>query len=419
MMFGQNHKSVIDSTLRKNRDFFELEAEYKIKSAIMANESKSALGLLSAEQNISDMIPEVQDVLKEKGAKESVGGVDVKLNSLRRALINASDSEGLRQANNALALLSTLEEFTVIKGKKVPLYYPFAKELGEAIDAGMQMGNWDTLHMLMQEKFFKGSDLMTKGIEIGEVGGSVVQVRSDLLKGQILKMDELLDTIKKSAATARLRGLTGSTSEGSVRAILAGGGPKAELLMRDIINSQDVMETAIRQGWTGQDLEAIVGQAEHIKQTLFRGMQAVDNRMMGPVGAGIVGALAVGSLMGWNGYDPTPIVMPGETVKPQIQSAMALGNLLAPPDRDVASNAMDPGMNGFAGSDMPINSGGMYMEQPNTYQIRGELRSTSGLDRLVSTLNPLLGRGGSASIRITDTRRPISQTQVDYALGEY
>jgi len=67
----------------------------------------------------------------------------------------------------------------------------------------------------------------------------------------------------------------------------------------------------------------------------------------------------------------------------------------------------------------PINMGSTYMTRPSSYNISGNVHSGAGLENIANYIGTMTGQGAAGSIRINDSRRPITRSYVDRLMGEY
>ena len=59
------------------------------------------------------------------------------------------------------------------------------------------------------------------------------------------------------------------------------------------------------------------------------------------------------------------------------------------------------------------------MQRPGAYSIRGNVQHYAGLAEASNMIGQFTGGNAAGSIRINDSRRPITQNYVDRLLGEY
>lgn len=141
--------------------------------------------------------------------------------------------------------------------------------------------------------------------------------------------------------------------------------------------------------------------------------------MMGPVALGLGGALALGGMLGYEGYDNEAMVMPGEMPPQSVSSAISAMSLFDGPQVGMPAEQMGAQGDPYAMMNRPINTGTTYMNGPNPYQIRGQVSGTSSLGEVSGYLSTLTQGMGRGSLRINDTRRPITSSYVDRLTGEY
>ena len=148
----------------------------------------------------------------------------------------------------------------------------------------------------------------------------------------------------------------------------------------------------------------------------IRGAAAkLDKRLLGPLALGVGAALGLKAIMGDEGYSASPMLSAGEVMDSGVATAIRRGELFAPREDNMPT---PESLGGGPQNDMiqrPINTGETYFSRQNAYQIRGGISSASGIG---GAMDMIMGMGGSGSIRINDTRRPLTANYIDRLLGE-
>ena len=414
---------LIDSTLSNiDDDYLTADTLYKAKSAIYADEAKGALGRMAKTAGVGFMEASeraYQDALKEKASKEATGLLDVALNELRRHVINA-DGYNSKQVSGALALLKVLEEHTTIKGKKLPVYYPFAEQLSESVDALIRSGDSDPFRHTMH-KIFGGSKLLDEGLTINEIAGTAdAPWVAQSAKGSVLRLDEEIDIITKAAQAGRSaykRHATGATAKQMVNALKVGGAEAMDV-MRDFFYADSSLQAGMHNSGRNAAEQAF-GAAGNATDRILRAATKLNKNVLPPVLMGL-GAMAVGAMaMGDGGYAPEPLMMPGDMTSPAVSNAMATGQLLASgggegPQADQFAMQQDR----YAMMDRPINTGTTYVEPVNSYQVGVETGSPFSIKGAASYMSQIPGISNT-SVTINDTRRPLTNSYLDRLTGEY
>ena len=143
----------------------------------------------------------------------------------------------------------------------------------------------------------------------------------------------------------------------------------------------------------------------------------LDSHMTGRLALGALASSAVFGMMN-GGSAPEPIIMPGENPSRGVLGAVASGNLFTRADSEVSPEQMVAPDNQYDRMN-PMHTGAAYAVRPNSYEIRGEVSTGSGLTTFGSYFNQLTGGNGRGVITINDQRRPITRNYVDRLLGEY
>ena len=157
----------------------------------------------------------------------------------------------------------------------------------------------------------------------------------------------------------------------------------------------------------------VVAGAENFIRTAGTVSKVMDRTLLGIAATGVAAAVATMGFINHQGYAPRPLTMPGEALDPDVASAISSGNLFSP-RVPVTRGSGD----GYSMMDRPLNTPAVYMKQANSYQVRGQIPSMNG----ALALNNFVGSMGSptgGSIRINDTRSPITSAYTDRVLGNY
>ena len=129
---------------------------------------------------------------------------------------------------------------------------------------------------------------------------------------------------------------------------------------------------------------------------------------IGSLGVGLAATMALGSSLGYGGYDPVPLSMEGEMVSPELKAAIREGNAFeAGPSQEAVRDMQSSIENDIV--NRQINVGQVLADSPGGFQMRGmaqNMRSVSELSYIVGAM------GGQSHFTINDTRSPISESYI-------
>lgn len=421
-MLDKRAGSTVMSTLDGvSDDYLKADTLYKIKSEIFAEEAKGALSNLAKEQGelgVSAMA--YQDALKEKASKEATGMIDVSLNELRRAAINMPGATQ-EAISSSLALLKVLEEHTTIKGKKLPVYHPYAEKMTNAVDTMMKSGDSSPFRRVMGE-LFKGSPLLGDGVSVGAVDSPDVPYIHKGVTGSSLRLDDQVDFIAKSANSARSQ-FSRYASGGSgnqLAAAIRHGGATMMSAFRDIFQADSSLQAGMVNAGSAPAEKAYTAFGS-IGDQIMRATSSVNRKAGAAIVAGFGASAVAAFALGGSGYDPEPLIPSTEQVSPHIKNAMATSQVMNFPTGGGGPSTDEFARQGdrYAMMERPINTGSTYMEKPNTYQIRIEAQSPHSFANAANYMSQMPGMSRGASVSINDTRRPITGNYLDRLVGEY
>lgn len=414
----------IMSTLKSSQEmdnYLKADTLYKIKSHMYAEEAKSGLKVLAKQTGILPLAEmAAQDAMKEKASKEATGMLDVRLNELRRA-VQSMPGGDVEQISGALALLKVAEEHTTIKGKKLPVYRPFAASLSEAVDAMMRTGDVNPFRRVLKEEVFPQTAVAGEGLTISGFEGQTPEWISKGVVGQTLRLDDEIDYIAKAANSARSqfsRFGTGGSPKEMARAILQPGAG-GMMAMRDILFSSASVQGGIASA-TRPIAEAAYAAAGSVSDQILRATSKINRAALGPIVGGFGASMLAFGMMGDAGYSPEPLAATGEVMSPRIKDAMAAGAVFSHQGGQGPSvQDMQQKVDRYAMMDRPINTNTTYMSRQNSYQIGVQASSEGGYRSAAQFMSQLPGMGSSSSVTINDTRRPVTKSQLDRMTGEY
>ena len=386
-----------------------LEQQARLETKIIMEEAKSGIGNLRKNIEvtggvISEAERSIQRILQEEMAK-NIGPLDIALNQLRTGMVYYGKPEEKELLHRGMGLLSALEE-SVIKGKSLPIYLDFPGAIRGAVGRLMNSGSTDALESVLQNLIFKDSPLMQEG---------GLRVQATLASGHAIDSTIDLQPVFKMfrgvAESVRSNGL--DQVEGTARLISA---MKMDTQAKrqawaSAVESGEMVEASIVKGVSTKH-EVIIDSFNAISQRANSLTNRLNRRFLTPVIGGAIAAVAIGGILGNNSYAPTPLLGPGEVLAPQVSQAISQGTLFNQGGRGPAPESFQsqPSI-----PNSPMSMGDTYLAKPNPYQMHGQLNGYSSLGAIGSLFSAI---GGSASVRINDTRRPITPNYIDRLMGE-
>ena len=377
-------------------------------------------GMLSYGESLGKIKPgdkEIHDMMKEIGVNQSTGALDVRLRGLHEAFGNyGGDINDTRAYRD---LLGALEENVLLKAKKLEVFVPLADELGSAVEGLMSNPsetNAAALGDVLRNKIFHdqgvefGVGALTGDDAIGKWAAQ--QTASGSLSVNINDFQQAALNVAKQADA----GATNMPGTGKAIASAAGRDPSS-FFAQALAGAN--METAAQRAFSDSPQHQIGAVSQGMSQ-IQSAFSKIDKRMAVPLALGAAGSMMAMGLVGTPGYAATPMSGPGEYVPPEVSDAIANGSLFEnrPAGVDPASLGGRPAGD-YGMLDRPINSGSAYMTRPSSYQVRATLPNMYGMPSALSYIQGMTGGGASGSVRINDTRRPITRSYVDRLSGEY
>ena len=380
---------------------------YRLRRQLFQEEAKAGIAALAAEGQTPATIEAMamQGVRKEQAAK-AVGQVDIAFDKIRFGLMETAGTSPEKE--KLLAMLDVLEETMTIKGKKLPQEMGLSEMAVRAVQYAEE-GDFRPFANLIENVAFRKSSLLTPGATIGSVEG-LGEIGSRMAGLDVsLSPQQYQSLIGGALENTRARGadhvLTMRRAMG-----VAGAGTQQRLRAFEAITyNRGALETAMA---AGDDIETAIsslfGNSAH---KLSASARNFDKRVLGPVAVGVAGALALGASVGTAGYSSEPMMMPGEVIKPRVSQQIASGSLFQQRGNPPPVESLQRPPNGYTDiGSRPINSSTMYGGRQNAYSMRGEIVGLSGIG---SVTNYLRSAGGSGSVTINDTRRPITANFID------
>ena len=360
-----------------------------------------------------------EGIKKEVNINMATGKLDTRLRGAHEAFMEGG-GDAMRQRMNR-SFLGAIEEHVLLKAKHVERFADFAGGVGSAVENLFTNPTEETresLRAILKEKVIRGQ---SGEINVGEITATGQDDASKLMRKFLKRqtseghlqwsVDTWVDDL--FVASKKYKESGGTTSfthhQLSRRAI-----ENPDVLFTEILSGSSMEAAALREAHGS----AQPARTAHAFESMKSALSKIDKRMTLPIaiGAGL-SMLAMGA-MGSPGYAATPISVPGEATDPAVADAIARGNLFEGRDPQVAPESMQQEQ-GYAMMNSPINRGTTYMQRPGAYSIRGNVQHYAGLAEASNMISQFTGGNAAGSIRINDSRRPITQNYVDRLLGEY
>ena len=402
----------------QTEQYFE-EAKQTVQ-AIRSGEAGADLSKAEAAAAHSEAV--FQTSLKIAQAKE-VGPLNTALDTLRLGLVHTLKSpEEVRHADRAFALLTVVQEAGGVgRAKGTNLGSLLTRAAWQGIRGGGDKASTAQWNMILGDIF--------PSFKAGGGFGEVTEIRYlDTIPG-ISESAEYRDAVEKAIRSA------GKDNSQDVRGIIERAMATANELKLENVTTErrlqnmatwgtkdwmkltrsDSLQMALREGGAEGFFKEAEGVMARASATGERIAGAASKRMIGPLALGAVASVFLGSALGGEGYSSSQMTMPGEFSDAKVNAAIASGNLFSQeygggPSAD--SIQPDPRTNLMG---RPINMQEAYFARNNAWRISGEVPSTTGLGDLSAMISKM---GGSSSVRINDTRRPITPNYIDRLQGD-
>lgn len=373
--------------------------KFNITKATYVDQAKVGLNNFARKMGRSLEDIAYQDALKEKASKEATGIVDDALNDIRRSVLNYGGDRG----NSALALLDVLEEHTTIKGKKVPIYYPFAEQLASSVTQLIKTGNADAFNETINF-IFQGSDLLNGAFEVSGISGD--EGLAGNVTGIKINLQQDLELIRVATLQAResfSRGSLGATAK-RIASMISYAGNDIAQRFNDLFWSDSSFQAGIVN--SGRETgEQIFSNLNTIANQVGSFLDTSNRKAMGGLVLGVAGAMAAGAMIS-PGYSPEPIMMESE-YSPEYTS----DPMIDPSNISSANSSYDM-------MQRPLQPATTYMQKNNTYQMYSEANNSSSFSGILGYLGSA-HQNSYSTIAVNDMRLPITSSYIDRLSGEY
>ena len=418
IFFDQKTASQMHKAIRGTQDAMALR-EFRGRQIYNAfeGEIKGAInGMIDPTLKLTAAQQATEDIMKEVNLSLGTGRIDSALRPAHEALWRY-EADPLKK-HVGRTFLGAIQEHLVIKSKNLKKYSALPEQIEKSFQRWAEQGSDEAFQetRALLNDIFKGQKITQGGIQLGAVE---LQTEDDALKAMWAKTYGSYNEARSFTLDDILKSI-----HGSMKQLVADDGnknlTKGQLAGAFSDDPIEVMNSLRASGIFGDftpSSQQAIAEASNTISAVQRMGSKMDSHMTGKLA---LGALASAGLFGMmsGGMSPEPIIMPGESTSPSVMNGIASGNLFNRRDAEVSPEQMIAPGNQYDRMG-PINSGTAYATRPNSYQLRGEVSSGSGLASFSSYFNQLTGGNGRGVISINDQRRPITRNYVDRLLGEY
>lgn len=405
-----------------------LEADFvgRLMTRAFVEETKAGIknyaSQLSGQAGIT-LSEELFEAAQKEIYGKNIGELDIALDRMRMGVVSQQHTgEAVGRAQRTLGLLTALEEIG-LKSKKAQRAIPITEELTSAVRTLLDTGGESTDRLQgALRKIFEGTQmgktgsLKVTGINM-EGAPPELQKLMQRVVGQEVTMVDLMDDLRTAAITANQIGAEAQKNAKTMMMAMTRqdrrnfysaqiGSPQGQMMQGARMAGEDALDARVTKVMTAmQDATSGASAAKMASS-------ATLSRMMMPVAIGAAASIAVGSLIGDDGYAPTPMVMPGEFSDARVNASIMAGTAT---DRNVSPETLPQGSQTPDMMGRPINSGTLNITRPNSYAMRGEIVNYGSIS---DTMNIMSSFGASGSIIINDHRRPMSRHYMDRMFGD-
>lgn len=363
----------------------------------------------------------------ESGMKEvfaeKIGALNVALDQIRLGMLNTVQTkEDMRAAQRGISMLFAVQEVANIKAKKLEEAIPLVTMLTRAARRAIDTGGGDT-HALEQiiNQIYSGTEVLSPQKTITNVevpglfeGGKAFEnIRRAIEGAESEGMEDVYTFMRRGLSVTKSMGLDRLGTERRAQDLAMLKGEQGHRYWTIAMQNHQNLQSYWRRNESA-GLEAMHSLLGDVQRRASEVGPIFSRRMLTPVALGTVGTLALGAMMGDEGYAPRPMLMPGEYSDARINAHIAAGTALAGKERDRPAEDAMP-MPAQSTIDRPINTGETYFANSSAWQISGQVPSTTGMRDLSAMISSL---GGSSAVRVNDARRPITPNFIDRILGE-
>jgi hypothetical protein len=431
-MFNEKSGKSIMSTLssaQKREKILTAENVYKARAAVFAEEMKLGLKSHVGKEGLSEIMRVQQDLLKESASKDLVGPLDIKLNKVRAALLDMQvlNPKLADQASEAMSMIHVMQEHAVIKGKKLPVFRDFAGAVSRGVDAlfDEDVDTWRSL--VSREIFGQGQaslpagGILEKAMDIGGIGPTILQGGPAVPVGTSVSLQRAFETIERAVQVAKITNNVDVEMPSINQLAMALGDQDLANVERRFaaLRAGEGARAGMIAGFAGDTAKSMAAGAENMFNKVVSAAGNMNNKMMGLAAGAFAVSMATAGIVSGGGYSPEPMSMPAEIVSPRVRNAISSGSFFGPKSTGPTPSQMQHPRDHYAMMDRPINVPSTYMNPQNGYKIRGQIHNPGGISSFNNYMSTMTGGGVRGSIRVNDSRRPITANYVDRMLGEY
>ena len=407
--------NAMKDTRNPQSEYMQRLNRYQATFAVFGEEAKGALKNMSKTLATSEMTLDkqiVNDLMKEYAAKSEVGMVDVGLSKVRRSIMDMTGAT-VDQITEANTLLQVLQEHTVIKGKKLPVFMPFAARTVESVRA-MFEGDAGMFKRFVTEQVFQGSQLQQGPITLTGAAGDYSSAISKNLQGHTIDLFRAVDTVVEAVMQSRMRPSIDAASAGTTAAMLNRKGDRAmtpSQVMGFLMGEDDMVGGAIG-GYEGSSRSARISVADAIDiatDSLARTAKMNMKAAIMPTAIGLAGSILMGGMMTRMSSAPGGGANADDL---RLREQQAAGSMFNPrPNPEPAQT--------FEQRDMSsVNNNPHHMRRVKTRQnfnVNGTLGHGGQINAATSAMSNMPNMSGS--VHVYDDRQPMTGAYVERLLG--
>jgi len=414
---GKSAMNVLKDSRDPTSQYMKRLNRYQTTFAVFGAEAKDALEMMGGKYGKTEDLDKriVQDLMKEHAAKTEVGMVDVNLSKIRRSILNMSDLS-TDAATEALALLQVTQEHAVIKGKKLPVFLPFAAEMVEA-SRELFAGNDKMFRSFMEKRIFGGSAFDDGGVvKITGAGDDPAEAISKNLNKKLtdgtvdqhtVDLRRAIDTVVAAVTQSRLDPQIEAASAGTLAAMLKRDidDPALKELMLAENDAIGGMLGGASKGSRISVADALNLSSDQLARSAKLNMKA----MLVPTAIGLVGTLLVGGVMSRVGSAPGGGASAEDLA---LREQQAGGSMFNPRPNPEQAQKYDKSQSGG------VSNNPHHMKRVKTRQnfnVNGKLGDSSQIGPTAAAMSSMPNMSGG--IRVYDDRQPITGSYVERMLG--
>ena len=405
---GDSAMKVLKASRDPEKEYMKRLNRYQTTFAVFGKEAKDALQMMGSKYGKTEDLDKriVQDLMKEHAAKTEVGMVDVNLSKIRRSILNMSDLS-TDAATEALALLQVTQEHAVIKGKKLPVFLPFAAEMVEA-SRELFAGNDKMFRNFMEKRIFGGSAFDDGGVvKITGAGDNPAEAISKNLNQHEINLRRAIDTVVAAVTQSRLDPQIEAASAGTLAAML-----KRDIddpVLKELMLAENDAIGGVLGGASKGTRISVADALNLSSDQLARSAKLNMKAMLVPTAIGLVGTLLVGGVMSRVGSAPGGGASAEDLA---LREQQAGGSMFNPRPGPEQAQKYDKSQSGG------VSNNPHHMKRVKTRQnfnVNGKLGDSSQIGPTAAAMSSMPNMSGG--IRVYDDRQPITGSYVERMLG--